>query len=97
MRQHPRFDKAADIEIKVTELAEPNERADALVLVVGHNDDLALVGAAQRSLVDFLEAEGKGEAGARRHLTPSMDDSRLVQAAVPGVSGQLRRGMFGVK
>src|SRR5439155_16553203 len=96
MRQHPRFDKAADIEIKVTELAEPNERADALVLVVGHNDDLALVGAAQRVLADILEAERKGEAGARHHLTTSIDDSRLGQAADRGLSGQRRREILRV-
>jgi hypothetical protein len=96
MRQHPRFDKAADIEIKVTELAEPNERADALVLVVGHDDDLALVGAAQRVLADILEAERKGEAGARHHLTTSIDDSRLGQAADRGLSGQRRREILRV-
>src|ERR1041385_5817619 len=96
MRQYPRFDEAADIEVKVAELTEPDERADPLVLVVGHDDDLALVGAAQRVLADILKAERKSEAGARHHLATSIDDSRFSQAADRGLSGQRRREILRV-
>src|SRR5262249_54279554 len=42
-RQHAGLDKAADIEVEVAELVEPNQRTNPLLLVVGDDNDLALM------------------------------------------------------
>ncbi len=88
MGEHPRFDKPPDIEVEIAELVEPDERAHPLFLVVGHDDDFALLGAAQRVLADVLEAERKHETGARQHRPVAIEDRGLGQPAHRRLGGQ---------
>src|SRR4051812_6427544 len=53
--QHKRLDIAANIQEKIAEFIQSDERAHPLLAVVGHDDDLTLLRAPQRVLADILE------------------------------------------
>src|SRR5436190_10151953 len=97
VRQHPWLDEPSDIEKEVAELVEPDQRAHPLFLVVGDDDDLALIGAAQRILLDILKTEGEGEPGAGHHRTVPVYDRGLGQPAHRRLRRQYRRQILRIE
>src|SRR6185312_2065880 len=79
--EHYRVDETPDIEIGIAEAIEPDERADPVVGVAGHDGDVAVAGLIERPLRHRLEFECETEAAARENAALTGEHHRLRERA----------------
>ena len=74
-----RIDEAAGIKIDITIALEPHQGADTVVIVVGHDCDIAGAGRGKRPIRHRLQFEREAETGAREEMPLPVENDRLGQ------------------
>ena len=83
--QHLGVDEAADDQVGVVEVLEPDDGAHAVAGVAGLGDDVARLGALDVVGGDRLQRQREAEAGLGQHVAARVEHHGLVQHAQPGL------------